>query len=116
MAKKIDFSVQGMDILGLDKMNAKEQKPEATSTTASEKKEPQSKQSLEHKEQISPPYESTISARLIIPQKKETKSSNKMFRLKPSIAMKATLKADKLGISLNEVVNQLLLLWSNEED
>lgn len=120
MAKKPNFSVEGMDILGLETAEAKP-KPEKTPVAA---KKPAAKRAApareaapkkaEAPEVVQPAPVGGLSAKLVLPAKRETKSMTKTFKIKPSIAEAAAAKAAEMGTSVNDVVNQLLKLWVDE--
>lgn len=113
MARKPNFSIQGMDILGLNEEEEPIEK-EAVQKAVT-KKEVTPEVSVDKKEKREKKAVDTISSRLVLPEKKEIKSVGKFFKLKPSIAAAATKKASRIGISVNDVVNQLLKMWSEEE-
>lgn len=48
-------------------------------------------------------------------QKREKKTKPTSFLLKPSVHDMAMRKAKQLDVSLNEIVNQLLEAWANQE-
>lgn len=51
---------------------------------------------------------------IVAKEKEETKSKRVNFLIKPSVHKKAQEKCEKLGISLNECINQFLEYWSND--
>lgn len=50
---------------------------------------------------------------VVTPQQRELKTMRKGFILQPSVISKAEEKCKKLGISMNEAVNQLLRSWAD---
>jgi predicted HicB family RNase H-like nuclease len=52
---------------------------------------------------------------LVYPERREPRSYRKQILLQPSIHSDAKAKCEKLGISLNEAVNQLLQKWIEQE-
>ncbi len=89
--------------------------PEIESRVESEEvKKPEVKKTARSKKETVA-GQGSISSQLVLPEKKEIKSVTKTFKIKPSIAEGAARKAAELGTSVNDVVNQLLQIWIEEE-
>ena len=56
----------------------------------------------------------TSDAIFITAEKKEARSKRVNLLVKPSVYAAAKQKCDKLGISINECINQFLAKWSEE--
>lgn len=92
------------------KEEVKEPIKEIIEEPVKEKKEP-IKESKPNNTKKSTPQDALI----IIPQKEEVKSKRVNLLLKPSLHEKMQKKCKKLGISVNDCVNQLLEIWVNQE-
>jgi len=124
MKKKPSFStVIGDDILGLNDIadNVQKKYKEMPSDITSDAKETsrqiradEAMPEVDHKN-MERSAAGDLNKLLVLRNKSETKSTKKTFRLKPSISEHAAKKAESMGISLNDVVNQLLLIWIDEQ-
>jgi hypothetical protein len=65
---------------------------------------------------LTKPAADTESERLVIsPTRRECRTQRKQILLRPSVHAEAMVKCNKIGISLNEAINQLLQNWINME-
>lgn len=62
-----------------------------------------------------PPERPVGGGRVVVPPKKETRNKKVLVLLTPGLKTKADRKAKGMKISLNEVFNQLLAQWVEEE-
>lgn len=67
-----------------------------------------------NQEQEPPPQAATVAAPVI--KKAETKSRRKQILLQPTVHDRAEEKCKRLSISMNEVVNQLLANWIDQDE
>ena len=69
---------------------------------------------IPNQEQEPPPPQAVTAAPVI--RKAETKSRRKQILLQPSVHDKAEEKCKRLDLSMNEVVNQLLANWIEQDE